>query len=106
MIKLGAIIYAIMLCHGAFEYRSGNPDLLFPVQSAIHDYSTPVVMMTPALLPFADGLLVNSSMSRPYSEQDLTTGSSVVQYGRGRLRPAIVMEYVRCRFFTESIPSL
>jgi hypothetical protein len=70
-----------MICHGAFEYRTGSPDSLFPLQSAIHDYTTPVVMMTPALLPFADGLLLNSSAGRPYSEEILSTAGTAIQYG-------------------------
>lgn len=79
--NLGLILYAVMICHGAFEYKTGSPDTLFPLQGAIHDYTTPVVMMTPALLPFAEGLLLNSSAGRPYSEEILSTASTAVQYG-------------------------
>jgi len=81
--NLSLIIYTMMICYGAFEYKTGSPDSLFPVQSAIHDYTSPVVMMTPALLPFADGLLLNSSAGRPSSEKILATGSSAIQYGSG-----------------------
>jgi len=81
MMNLSLIFYAMMICQTAFEYKTGSPDSLFPVQSAVHDYSSPVVMMTPALLPFADGLLLNSNAGRPYSEEILTTGGSSVQYG-------------------------
>jgi len=82
-VKISLILYAAMMYHGAFEYRTGDPNSLFPVQSAIQDYSSPVVMMTPALLPFANGFLLNSNAGRPYSEKVLTTGGSAVQYGGG-----------------------
>jgi hypothetical protein len=77
------LLYAAMIFHGAFEYKSGDPDSLFPVQQAIHDYNTPAIMITPALLPFAEGLILNSSAGRPYSEEILSTGGSAVQYGSG-----------------------
>ena len=79
--KIALIFYAAMIYHGAFEYKTGDPDSLFPVQSAVHDYSSPVVMMSPALLPFARGFLVNSNAGRPYSNDLLTTAGSALQYG-------------------------
>lgn len=79
----GLILYAMIICHGAFEYRSGDPNLLFPVQSAVHDSSFPVIMGTPALLPFAEGFMFNCNAGRPYSEKILATEGFAVQYGSG-----------------------
>jgi hypothetical protein len=70
-----------MIFCGAFEYRTGDPMSLFPVLTAVHDSSSPVVMMNPAYLPFADSLLLNTCAGRPYSEKVLVTGSSAAQYG-------------------------
>lgn len=81
--KVFLLFYATLALNGAFEYRTGSPDSLFPVQTAIHDYSTPVIMMSPALLPFTDGFTLNSSAGRPYSEGELVYASSAVQYGSG-----------------------
>lgn len=81
--KIGIILYSLLVFHGAFEYKSGNPGSLFPWQIAVHDCTSPAVMGTPALLPLADGLLLNSSAGRPYSEEALSTGSLTVQYGYG-----------------------
>jgi len=81
--KLALLMYLLMTCHGAFEYRTGDPDSLFPFQNAIQSCTSPVVMTNPAVLPFADGLLINSNAGRPYSEEALTTGGSAIQYGAG-----------------------
>lgn len=77
----GLILCAAMIFCGAFEYRTGDPQVLFPVQAAVQDCMTPVVVMNPSYLAFSDSLLLNSNASRPYSEKVLTTGSSSVQYG-------------------------
>lgn len=77
------IIYSAMLIHGAFEYKNAEPDSLFPVQVAIHDYSSPVIMTNPALLPFSEGLLLQSYAGRPYSNEALTAAGSAIQYGTG-----------------------
>jgi hypothetical protein len=81
--KIALILYAAMIYNGAFEYKTGDPDSLFPVQSAIHDYSSPVIMINPALLPFADGFLISSNAGRPYSNGFLTTAGSALQYATG-----------------------
>lgn len=104
--NLSLILYAVMICHGAFEYRTGSPDSLFPLQSAIHDCTTPIVMMTPALLPFAEGLLLNSSAGRPYSEEVLASGGSAVQYGSGNYGVQMSWNSFGSDFYREHIFSL
>jgi hypothetical protein len=104
--SLSLIFYTAMLYHAAFEYKTGSPDALFPVQNAIHDYSSPVVMMTPALLPFAGGLLLNSSAGRPYSEEILATGSSAIQYGTGDYGLQMSWNSFGADFYREHIFSL
>jgi len=79
--KIAILLYAAMVYHSAFEYKTGDPDSLFPVQSAIHDYSSPVIMTSPALLPFAEGFLISCNAGRPYSNEILTSGGSAIQYG-------------------------
>ncbi len=81
--KITLLIYAALVYQGAFEYKTGDPDSLFPHQSAIHDFSSPAVMLNPALLPFADGFIANSNAGRPYSNELLTTTGLALQYGSG-----------------------
>ncbi|PKL17523.1 MAG: hypothetical protein CVV49_10735 [Spirochaetae bacterium HGW-Spirochaetae-5] len=81
--KIALLIYAAIVYQGAFEYKTGAPDSLFPMQIAVHDYSSPVVMLNPALLPFADGFIAGSSAGRPYTNEQLTTAGSAIQYGSG-----------------------
>ena len=81
--KIALLIYAALVYQGAFEYKTGDPDSLFPLQIAVHDYSSPVVMQNPALLPFADGFIAGSNAGRPYSNVQLTTAGSAIQYGSG-----------------------
>lgn len=77
----GLVLCAVMVFCGAFEYRTGDPLSLFPVQTAVQDCSAPAVIMNPAYLPFTDSMLLNSNTGRPYSEKVLSTGSSSLQYG-------------------------
>lgn len=104
--SLGLIFYTVMIYHAAFEYKTGNPDALFPFQCAIHDYTSPVVMMTPAQLPFADGLLLNSSAGRPYSEEILASGGSAIQYGSGNYGIQMSWNSFGADFYREHIFSL
>ncbi len=81
--NISFLFYAVMICHGAFEYKTGDPNILFPMQCAIQDYSYPSVMSSAALLPLSDNLLLNSNAGRPYSEETLASGGSTIQYGSG-----------------------
>ncbi len=104
--NISLILYTVLICHGAFEYRTGDPNSLFPVQNAIHDYSYPSVMISPALLPFAGGLLLNSNAGRPYSEDTLTTGGSTLQYGSGEYGLQLSWNSFGADFYREHILSL
>jgi hypothetical protein len=104
--KIALLIYAALVYQGAFEYKTGDPDSLFPVQSAIHDYSSPVVMMNPALLPFANGFLVSSNAGRPYSNGLLTTAGSALQYGSGDFGLQFAWNSFGADFYRENTFSL
>jgi len=82
-VKTGLLVYLMMVCHGAFEYRTGDPGSLFPIQGAVHDYSFPYIMTSPALLYLADGFIFSSYAGKPYSEKELTSAGSALQYGCG-----------------------
>lgn len=84
MMNLSMLVFTVMIYHSAFEYRTGDPESLFPYNTAIHDYSTPVVLRNPSLLPFARGLLLNSNAGRPYCGETLSSGGSAIQYGAGK----------------------
>ncbi|MCL1833648.1 MAG: helix-hairpin-helix domain-containing protein [Leptospirales bacterium] len=75
------LLYAVIIFHGTFEYRTENPDALFPTLQAVYDYSSPAVMMNPAQIPLSDRFIFNSNGGRPYSEKELMSGGAAVQYG-------------------------
>jgi len=75
------LFYAIIICQGAFEYRTENPDALFPNLQAVYDYSYPAIMINPAQLPQSDRFIFNSNGGRPYSEKELMSGGMAMQYG-------------------------
>ncbi|MCL1865705.1 MAG: helix-hairpin-helix domain-containing protein [Spirochaetes bacterium] len=75
------IFYILIIYHGAFEYRTENPDALFPILQAVYDYSYPAVMINPAQIPLSNGFIINSNGGRPYSEKELVSGGTAIQYG-------------------------
>jgi DNA uptake protein ComE-like DNA-binding protein len=71
----------VIIFQGAFEYRTENPDVLFPTLQAVYDYSYPAIMVNPAQLPQSDRFILNSNGGRPYSEKELLSGGMAMQYG-------------------------
>lgn len=78
--KLSLIMALAIAIGNAFEYRSPFDSEIFPYTRAVHDYSTGGIISNPSLLPFSSGFALSGSASRPYSEDELIAGSSVIQY--------------------------
>ena len=104
--NLSLLILTGMFCQSAFEYKTGDPESLFPHHTAIHDYTTPVVMRTSALLPFADGFLFNSYAGRPYSGENIASRGSTIQYGAEKYGIQISWNMFGADFYMENICSL
>ncbi len=78
--KIAFVVALTLSLNSAFEYRSPEGSSLFPYLVAAHDYSCPGIVSNPSLLPFAEGLALSGSASRPYSEDELISGYSAIQY--------------------------
>lgn len=78
--KIAFIITLTISINSAFEYRTPEGSSLFPYTIAAHDYSCPGIVSNPSLLPFATGLALSGSAARPYSEDELISGYSALQY--------------------------
>ena len=100
------LIYAVIICQGAFEYRTENPDTLFPILQAVYDYSYPAVMINPAQLPLASRFIFNSNGGRPYSEKELSSGGMALQYGSGNYGLQISWDSFGADFYREHTFSL
>jgi hypothetical protein len=100
------LLYAIIICQGAFEYRTENPDALFPMMQAVYDYSYPAIMVNPAQLPLTGGFIFNSNGGRPYSEKELSSGGMAIQYGSGSYGLQISWNSFGADFYREHTFSL
>lgn len=78
--KIALLLSLAITLNSAFEYKTPEGSSLFPYIIAAHDYSCPGIVSNPSLLPFAPGLALSGGASRPYSEDELLSGSSALQY--------------------------
>lgn len=104
--KIAFIISLTISINSAFEYRTPEGASLFPYTIAAHDYSCPDIVSNASILPFAPGLALSGSAARPYSEKELISGYSAIQYSTGKAGLGFSWNFFGTDIYKENIYSV
>jgi hypothetical protein len=104
--KIAFIITLTITLNSAFEYKTPVGSSPFPYLTAAHDYSCPGIISNPSLIPFVPGLSLSGAVSRPYSEDELVSGSSAVQYSSGTAGVNFLWNHFGTDIYRENIYSI
>jgi hypothetical protein len=104
--KIAFVIALTISLNSAFEYRTPVGSAPFPYLTAAHDYSCPGIISNPSLLPFVPGLALAGAVSRPYSEDELISGSSAIQYSAKNAGLSISWNHFGTDIYRENIYSI